>query len=314
MRIGVLCNSILAIPAIQLMQNNKLLVAIGVPDVVVDDTPELENFFTSINIKASQFDSKGFANGVKRWISNNNIDVVFVITFPWKIPAHILSIPKLGFFNFHFALLPAYRGASPVFWQIRNGELFGGLTIHRMDSGWDTGAIAHIHKVAMLPGETFGMHNRRIGWETLQGVAGFIQKLMLLGNAIPLSAQNPDEAHYYPRPSAKDIAIDWATMTASEIFNLVNACNPWNKGAYTMCGNSVFKIVQLSIKEQLNVYNQQLIPGSVINCSVNKTIEVITVDNKVVVVEVISIDEGIFTADFLVKQGLKENQLLVKPF
>ncbi len=314
MKIGILCNSILAVPAIQFLQNNGLHPAIGITSVANDDTPELENYFSIANTSVDKLEKQGFATNLKKWIISNKLDVVFVITFPWKIPAHILSIPKLGFFNFHFALLPSYRGASPVFWQIRNGEPFGGLTIHRMDEGWDTGPIVDVFKVPIAAGETFGMHNRRIGWDTLQGVATFVQKLMLLGNAIPLVPQNLNDAHYYNRPTAKDIAIDWSTMRAVDVYNLVNACNPWNKGAYTKWGESVFKIVQVSIKEQLNVYNQQLIAGSVINCSENKTIDIITVDNKAITIEVISVDEGIFTADFLLKQGLKENQLLVKPF
>ena len=314
MRIGILCNSILAVPAIQFLQSNGLQLAIGMPGVVNDDTPELENFFSVTNISVDKLDKHGFATNLKKWIIGNKLDVVFVITFPWKIPAHILAIPRLGFFNFHFALLPSYRGASPIFWQLRNGEPFGGLTIHRMDEGWDTGPIVDVYKVPIAVGETFGIHNRRIGWDTIPAVANFVQKLMLLGNAIPVVSQNHSEACYYKRPAAKDIAIDWTTMTAIEVYNLVNACNPWNKGAYTKWGNSVFKIVQTSVKEHINVYNHKLIAGLVINCSINKTIDVFTVDNKVVTVEVISVDEGIFTADFLIKQGLKENQLLVKPF
>jgi methionyl-tRNA formyltransferase len=310
MKIGILCNSILAIPALQFLQNNGLQIAVCVPNIVNDDTPELQNFFAVTNIVVDKVDKPALSSHLKKWIAINKPDVVFVITFPWKIPGHILPLPRLGFFNFHYALLPAYRGASPIFWQLRNGEQFGGLTIHRMDAGWDTGPIAHIHKVPILQGETFGMHHRRIAWDTMQGVVEFMQKLILLGNALPLTPQDNESAQYFPNPTAKDVSINWQLMPARQIQNLVNACNPWNKGAVAKHQNNVFKIVQVSVKEHGIVYNQKLIPGTVINSSEKRTVNIITVDDMIVCCEVIATDEGIYTADFLFKLGIKEGSLI----
>ena len=44
-------------------------------------------------------------------------------------------------FNFHFSLLPKYRGCHTNFYQIFNGEKFSGVTLHKIDDGIDTGAI-----------------------------------------------------------------------------------------------------------------------------------------------------------------------------
>ena len=44
-------------------------------------------------------------------------------------------------FNFHFSLLPKYRGCHTNFFQIFNGEKFSGVTLHKIDDGIDTGAI-----------------------------------------------------------------------------------------------------------------------------------------------------------------------------
>ncbi|GAA3821391.1 hypothetical protein GCM10022226_47130 [Sphaerisporangium flaviroseum] len=43
--------------------------------------------------------------------------------------------------NCHPGRLPEYRGARPVNWALRNGETVHGITIHRIDSGIDTGPI-----------------------------------------------------------------------------------------------------------------------------------------------------------------------------
>ena len=42
-------------------------------------------------------------------------------------------------FNFHFSLLPKYRGCHTNFLQILNGEKYSGVTLHKINSGIDAG-------------------------------------------------------------------------------------------------------------------------------------------------------------------------------
>jgi folate-dependent phosphoribosylglycinamide formyltransferase PurN len=53
----------------------------------------------------------------------------------------LLNTPRLGVINRHLSLLPAYRGAWPIFWQFALREREVGVTIHMVDRGIDTGAI-----------------------------------------------------------------------------------------------------------------------------------------------------------------------------
>lgn len=68
-------------------------------------------------------------------------DLLLCVGFPWKIPVEALAVPRLGAVNGHPALLPDYRGPSPMAWAVRNGEREAGFTFHRMDAELDTGAI-----------------------------------------------------------------------------------------------------------------------------------------------------------------------------
>jgi folate-dependent phosphoribosylglycinamide formyltransferase PurN len=52
----------------------------------------------------------------------------------------VLKIPRLGILNSHLALLPEVRGMSSPEWSVLCGVPLG-ITIHRMDSGIDTGPI-----------------------------------------------------------------------------------------------------------------------------------------------------------------------------
>ena len=44
-------------------------------------------------------------------------------------------------FNYHFSLLPKYRGCHTNFLQIFNGEKYTGVTLHRINKGIDSGNI-----------------------------------------------------------------------------------------------------------------------------------------------------------------------------
>ena len=50
-------------------------------------------------------------------------------------------------FNIHFSLLPAYKGVYTSIFPILNGEQYTGVTLHKIDSGIDTGAIVDQMKI-----------------------------------------------------------------------------------------------------------------------------------------------------------------------
>jgi methionyl-tRNA formyltransferase len=68
-------------------------------------------------------------------------EVAVAACFPWRLPHAARETPPLGILNVHPSLLPAGRGPDPVFWTLRRGEPVTGVTVHRMDAGFDTGPI-----------------------------------------------------------------------------------------------------------------------------------------------------------------------------
>ena len=57
------------------------------------------------------------------------------------IPSKVFTIPKMGMINMHGEILPDYKNAQSVIWQIHDMHSTTGYTIHRIDKGIDTGAI-----------------------------------------------------------------------------------------------------------------------------------------------------------------------------
>ena len=83
-----------------------------------------------------------------------NYDAIAVACFSRKLPASLLRLPRLGCLNVHPSLLPAHRGPDPLFWVLHDGDEVGGVTIHLMDEGFDSGPILIQEKIPLPDGLT----------------------------------------------------------------------------------------------------------------------------------------------------------------
>ncbi len=78
-------------------------------------------------------------------------DLVITAGLRQKIPATIFSLPKYGMVNFHYSILPKYRGSLPVFWQKLASDLAYGYTFHRITDQLDSGEIILQKQVEISP-------------------------------------------------------------------------------------------------------------------------------------------------------------------
>lgn len=268
MRIAILTNSKLSVPSIDFLGARHQLVSIGLP-VRDDKTEDAEHIaFTAANRKVPVvfFNKKGFRGELTLWLNDCKPDVVFVFTFPFKIPAACLEIPAHGFINFHFGLLPEYRGADAIFWQIRNRAKEGGVSVHRMTNEIDKGPLYLIHKIPLSPADTYSSHLLNLSFA---GVTVAEKMVQLLQQAVePSIEQDESRAAYYARPALADVLIDWS-RSAADIIALINACNSWNKGAGAYLNNYPIKIISASVAAEFTVPTQ-VKPGTIIFSDGNK--------------------------------------------
>jgi methionyl-tRNA formyltransferase len=68
-------------------------------------------------------------------------DLVIAIAYGKLIGEEAISLPKFGWINLHFSLLPKWRGAAPVQRSILALEKTFGISIFQIDQGLDTGPI-----------------------------------------------------------------------------------------------------------------------------------------------------------------------------
>lgn len=76
-------------------------------------------------------------------------DLVIAISFGMLIKSKELEIPRFGWINLHFSLLPKYRGASPVQRALLAGDQSGGVTVFALDEGMDTGPIYSMRELSI---------------------------------------------------------------------------------------------------------------------------------------------------------------------
>lgn len=72
------------------------------------------------------------------------------------------SVPRMGCLNLHLGKIPEYRSMSPGFWELYDGQLTAGVTVHLIDDGRDTGDIVGEEIVPIHDSDTLETLRRRL--------------------------------------------------------------------------------------------------------------------------------------------------------
>jgi len=265
------------------------IVSIGEPN---KNNIPVEQSAVLFNIPFKRFLKNDLVTGFKDWLSVEQPDVVLVFGCGYKIPGELFTIPKLGFYNIHFSLLPAYRGRNPLFWQLKNGEPVGGITIHKMVEGFDAGPILAQKEVQIFPGENHGLLSGRLSMESVAFIDQAIWKLEK-ENSNELPEQDEKAVSHAPEPSVNDLRINWETQSAKEIENLVNATNPDYGGAITLLRGQLFRLLEVSLADL--PHDSAFAPGTIVHADVNYGVFVACKDSQFLRVNVTQSGEGILS-------------------
>jgi methionyl-tRNA formyltransferase len=164
------------------------------------------------------------ATGAREALAAMRPDMICAACFPSILPPTILDLPAHGCLNVHPSLLPAYRGPAPLFWQFRYGESRGGVTIHWMDRGIDSGDIAAQESVPIpegIRGQRLAQACAEVGARLLVDVVRQV--------AAGSSARHPQAAgagSYQSWPGPDDYLVE-ATESARRAFNFIRGVASW---------------------------------------------------------------------------------------
>ncbi len=174
------------------------------------------------------------------------------------LPKQLLQIPTFFSINIHPSLLPNYRGADPLFWQIVHQVEHSGVSIFQMLPSLDNGPILKQKDFPLLNSDTYqSLEQKTTKW----GVLLLTELLDDLKNKRSITSleQHPHCPFYARKRTSLDEQIHWNTE-AKSVLALIRAFPP-DIGAFTWFGDKRIKILQAKLGS--TALPQGVLPGQI---------------------------------------------------
>ncbi|MBC2868984.1 methionyl-tRNA formyltransferase [Streptomyces mexicanus] len=164
-----------------------------------------------------------------------------VVAYGALLPRTVLDIPRHGWVNLHFSLLPAWRGAAPVQHSIMAGDEITGASTFLIEEGLDSGPVYGTITEPIRPTDTSGDLLTRLALAgagllaaTMDGIEDGTLK------AVPQPAEGVTLA---PKITVEDARVDWHAP-ALRVDRVVRGCTP-APGAWTTFRGERLKLIQV---------------------------------------------------------------------
>ncbi|HEY8457270.1 MAG TPA: methionyl-tRNA formyltransferase [Actinopolymorphaceae bacterium] len=179
-----------------------------------------------------------------------------VVAYGGLLPRPVLEVPRHGWINLHFSLLPAWRGAAPVQHAILAGDEVTGATTFQIVEALDAGPIYGTVTEPIRPDDTAGDLLERLSHSgarlllaTLDGIAA---------GTLEARPQPAEGVSYAGKIEVEHVRIDWS-KPAFHIDRLVRAATP-APGAWTTFRGGRLKIGPVTVETDA----LELPPGEIV--------------------------------------------------
>lgn len=150
-------------------------------------------------------------------------DCVPVVAYGALVPPVALEIPRHGWVNLHFSLLPAWRGAAPVQHAVLHGDELTGASVFQLEQGLDTGPVYGTLTAEVGPADTSGDLLERLA----HSGAGLLTAVLdAIEDGTARAAPQPvDGVSLAPKLTVADARVRWGDP-AFAVDRRVRACTP----------------------------------------------------------------------------------------
>lgn len=183
-------------------------------------------------------------------------DILAVVAFR-ILPREVYETARLGAFNVHGSILPAYRGAAPIARALMDGVAETGVTTFLLRPSVDTGDVLVVKRTPVGPDETMGDVHDRLAALGAEAAVETV-RMLAAGTAEP-RPQDDTRASAAPKLFRDDARIDWA-RPARRVHDHVRALSPV-PGAWTTWGAETLKLFRTRVDAEAGVLSA---PGTVI--------------------------------------------------
>jgi methionyl-tRNA formyltransferase len=178
-----------------------------------------------------------------------------VVAYGALLPQATLDVPRLGWINLHFSILPAWRGAAPVQHAILHGDEITGASTFQIVKELDAGPVYGVVTEHVRPDDTSGTLLERL---SVSGAGLLAATLDGVEDGTLEARQQPrDGVSLAPKITVDDARIDWSAP-AMRVDRLVRGCTP-NPGAWTTFRGQRLKVGPVRLVSGA----ERLAPGAV---------------------------------------------------
>lgn len=179
-------------------------------------------------------------------------DLFLVVAFGEILKSEVLAIPRVGAFNIHVSLLPAYRGAAPIQWALMDGRSHTGVTIFRLDPKMDCGDVVWKKKCPIGENMNAGELTECLLEISKNGAEKLLH--LALEGKLTFSPQSKQGVSKAPKIVPEDLVLN-SSVDLRAIHNQIRAFSP-KPGAY-------FLVAHQGEKKRLKILRSHL-DGSVL--------------------------------------------------
>ncbi|MFC4999688.1 methionyl-tRNA formyltransferase [Dactylosporangium cerinum] len=157
-----------------------------------------------------------------------------VVAYGALVPRAALDIPRYGWINLHFSLLPAWRGAAPVQQAVLHGDDMTGASVFLLEEGLDTGPVFGTLTEPVGARDTSGDVLDRLAGSG----AGLLVQVLdgIEAHAVTAVPQPHEGISAAPKLTVEDARVRWDDP-AFAVDRRVRACTPAPGGWTTLHGD-----------------------------------------------------------------------------
>ncbi|MDT7783152.1 MAG: methionyl-tRNA formyltransferase [Pseudonocardiales bacterium] len=150
-------------------------------------------------------------------------DLCPVVAYGNLLPQRTLDVPKSGWVNLHFSVLPAWRGAAPVQAAVRNGDDITGASTFRIVKELDAGPVFGVVTEKVRDRDTSGDLLSRLSESGAQLLLSTVDGIE--DGTLRAVEQPSDGVTYAAKISVDDARLDFTTPAVA-VDRLARAVTP----------------------------------------------------------------------------------------
>ena len=168
-------------------------------------------------------------------------DLGVIVAYGGIVREPLLSVPRLGWINLHFSLLPRWRGASPVQRAVIAGDELTGAAVFQLVPELDAGAVFGSFSQPLGAHSTSGMLLDELSHS---GAALLLRVVSELAAGTALAVAQTGEATLAPKLVRDDARIVFSRPAAS-VYNHIRGVTP-EPGAFTTVNGAELKLLEVA--------------------------------------------------------------------